>query len=787
MGRKIVFNLLEGTGTALAPANGWLSIRPTNEYANGNFLVVATTTEERVRNGMVTFPDVQPTPVMDPNSGKYPWAYIVRYRDDNGYSKSWNVLVPTGTGDLQGSQLVQVVPDGVHYNIMQGPAGPAGDGLHVYGAYPTFAALQAANPHPKRGDSFLVGSKLYVWDGTSWGASSDLQGAKGDKGDKGATGERGATGLTGEKGDTGVTPNINAIANTGAPGSTVVVAQSGTPEAPVLAFTIPRGDPGLQGPQGEKGDPGEKGDTGDIGAGVPIGGVENQVIASTGTGSSVWVNATDLPNVATATSVTDGDATTLDAAKTYADSVRPKSVDLISKLRAPIVISHRGGSSVFPEHSMDGYIASINSGFLPEQDIQFLSDGTPVCIHDTTLNRTTTGTGNVSSTSLATWKSLEILNPVAGGKTSTTVTFEEALDRLGGTTVMVPEIKSGATNAQADACIQMVKDRNLDRSVLFQSFDYAIAKRVAAAGLECVYLLSNTLPTQTPATMLADGIKWAGPSTAMSTANITTLVNGGIKVMPYTLKTRAQVKALPSNISGYFSDDPWWNANQLQADTVPRWESGNAWPMGRIFGTKVGGTATDIVDWSSWFNIEGNSLRFAGMTSATAVAGTPALVTVDLGHLIGGTINRPAYVEFTVTFGRHAKGETTGVGATIWRNSSNSEAFFADAAYAGQEAFTFQARRNGQMQGWSYTAGADAVSLGTAVMGTPVPTNATFNTRTVRFRLELGTSWIAFFNLTDNVAFTASMAKTGPFNVGLRFNGTEATISDVRAGAYIER
>lgn len=80
-----------------------------------------------------------------------------------------------------------------------------------------------------------------------------------------------------------------------------------------------------------------------------------------------------------------------------------------------------------------------------------------------------------------------------------------------------------------------------------------------------------------------------------------------------------------------------------------------------------------------------------------------------------------------------------------------------------------------------------AVSLGTAVMGTPVPTNSTYNTRTVRFRLELSTSWMGFFNLTDNVAFTASMAKTGPFNVGLRFKGTEATISDVRAGAYSER
>ena len=298
MGRKIVFNLLEGTGTALAPATGWLSIRPTNEYANGNFLVVATTTEERVRNGVVTFPDVQPTPDADPNTDKYPWAYIFTFRDSNGYSKSWNALVPAGTGDLQGSQLVQVVADDVHYNIMQGPPGPAGDGLYVYGAYPTFAALQEAQPNPKRGDSFLVGSKLYVWDGTSWGASADLQGAKGDKGDKGATGDRGATGLTGLKGNTGVTPNINAIANTGAPGSTAAVAQFGTPEAPVITFTIPRGDQGLQGVQGEKGD---RGDTGLPGAGVPTGGTLGEVIFSTGDGTTNWDFPVNLVENATPT------------------------------------------------------------------------------------------------------------------------------------------------------------------------------------------------------------------------------------------------------------------------------------------------------------------------------------------------------------------------------------------------------------------------------------------------------------------------------------------------------
>lgn len=590
MGRKIVFNLLEGTGTALAPANGWLSIRPTNEYANGNFLVIATTTEERVRNGMVTFPDVQPTPAMDPNSGKYPWAYIVRYRDDNGYSKSWNVLVPTGTGDLQGSQLVQVVPDGVHYNIMQGPAGPAGDGLHVYGAYPTFAALQAANPHPKRGDSFLVGSKLYVWDGTAWGASSDLQGAKGDKGDKGATGERGATGLTGEKGDTGVTPNINAIANTGAPGSTVTVDQSGTPESPVLAFTIPRGDPGLQGPQGAKGDPGEKGDTGDIGAGVPTGGEINQVVVSNGAGSSSWANITDLPNVATTDTVTNGDASTLDAAKAYADSLhpprtknlpagitdRPGSFNTTTKVYTPDSFVRSGARSALESskagNQLAGTINAANIDLVTTTQIVYMGDSEVV------------GTGAVVGTQDASAQAMAQLR-TAG------YTMSDGM-------ILCNDNNLGAGLTNRDSRIAMTGTWLLaGNSVTPTSMDYQyhVSSKVSGSSLTFsfrqpttridLYVFGNTAPftyqvdsgsvtTYTPTgNNQVETIKISGLTSAVHTLKVTTTTTGTVYVLGARGYTAYSSEISKVGFWGAFAPAglprTWWSSPELLARTQP--------------------------------------------------------------------------------------------------------------------------------------------------------------------------------------------------------------------------
>lgn len=70
------------------------------------------------------------------------------------------------------------------------------------------------------------------------------RGATGEAGPTGATGDTGPQGPQGEQGETGATPVITAVAETGEPGTDVTVVQTGTPEAPILTFTIPRGTPG---------------------------------------------------------------------------------------------------------------------------------------------------------------------------------------------------------------------------------------------------------------------------------------------------------------------------------------------------------------------------------------------------------------------------------------------------------------------------------------------------------------------------------------------------------------
>lgn len=66
-----------------------------------------------------------------------------------------------------------------------------------------------------------------------------------------------------------------------------------------------------------------------------------------------------------------------------------------------MVVAHRGASSAVPEHTLDAYVAAIESGAdALECDVRLTRDGHLVCVHDRTVNRTSDGSGVVSELDL---------------------------------------------------------------------------------------------------------------------------------------------------------------------------------------------------------------------------------------------------------------------------------------------------------------------------------------------------------------------------------------------------
>jgi glycerophosphoryl diester phosphodiesterase len=69
------------------------------------------------------------------------------------------------------------------------------------------------------------------------------------------------------------------------------------------------------------------------------------------------------------------------------------------KLALPRWIAHRGGGSLAPENTLGGIRLAARLGFRAvEFDVMLSGDGTPVLIHDETLERTTNGVGRVCAT-----------------------------------------------------------------------------------------------------------------------------------------------------------------------------------------------------------------------------------------------------------------------------------------------------------------------------------------------------------------------------------------------------
>lgn len=123
-------------------------------------------------------------------------------------------------------------------------------------------------------------------------------------------------------------------------------------------------------------------------------------------------------------------------------------------------VNHRGYNSVAPENTLSAFKLSKKMGFdIVEADVSFTADGYAVLLHDTTVDRTSNGTGTIGNLTLASVRSLDFGSwksaDYAGEKIPT---FEEfiALCRNIGLHPYI-EIKAPASRAQIEGLVATVK------------------------------------------------------------------------------------------------------------------------------------------------------------------------------------------------------------------------------------------------------------------------------------------------------------------------------------------
>lgn len=429
--------------------------------------------------------------------------------------------------------------------------------------------------------------------------------------------------------------------------------------------------------------------------------------------------------------------------------------NLVDRLPARWYVAHRGGASRYGEHSIESYRAALAAGFVPEQDLSALADGTLVPLHDSTVDRTMTGgAGAVTGFTLPQWKALRIKGARPGAPLAIPPTWDEVLAELGGRCVLLPEIKPGTPT---QAVIDSITSRSLGRSVIVQSFTLDDVTAAAAAGVAGMYLSDVVTDF---AAVRAAGVEFLGVSVSAPSraAYIANAVGAGLVVAVYGVTNIATATAvLAEGAAGVFADDPWWISGQYLTRDGDPFREQVPWPHLVTTGTAAAAAF--------------KSPNEFGRSYASAI---DAVVTGQewAGTRPGGNVRIDATLRFTGP--ASSEDRWAGIAYGVWP----SETTFTDAQTAGQNAYHAIIRRNGTLNLYKNTAAVGTTALGTFA-GTAAA--AAGKEGSVRVRLEINATGVTWTNLTTGQQVTSTdTALRTPGRLALSFNGADCMVSDVR-------
>lgn len=145
-----------------------------------------------------------------------------------------------------------------------------------------------------------------------------------------------------------------------------------------------------------------------------------------------------------------------------------------------VLDAHRCGAGEERENSISGAERVLATGTVHVLDVDSrpLADGTPVLMHDLDVARTTDHEGRVSDYTPETWR--DVMLDTGDGQPEPAPTFEAFLDAVAGRAVITVEAKDPAGVPRLAA---IIRDRRLERSVMINTNDPAVAMGIHKLGL----------------------------------------------------------------------------------------------------------------------------------------------------------------------------------------------------------------------------------------------------------------------------------------------------------------
>lgn len=471
----------------------------------------------------------------------------------------------------------------------------------------------------------------------------------------------------------------------------VVIDVGPAPEPVVVPVLGPTGPTGAKGDTGAAGAPGAQGAKGDTGA----------------------TGAQGAQGAQGAKGDTGPQGPAVDPATLAAVYAR-KGAATVAKLTYPLAIAHRGAGNLYPESTRTAYVASVaQTGLQAVEggDIQATLDGGLIDCHDSTVDRTLTGSGNVNSYTIGGIKRLTVdaSSWFGGGypdATQEVCSVQDILGIVGGNKVLTPEVKD-SKDSTAAALGNAIKAKGLEDSTIVASFTLSNLQVPELAGVNTMFTVGTIATCPPPATLVAAKVTfvcvdlWSAGDHA---AFVAALHAVGIKAGVYTVDHQAHWDtALGYGYDFAYSNDPVYTSRIYSAyrTTTTTWHQNGVWSHGMHLtgsGTYTKASRGDIVGAPGAYRWRMPPATSGGAGAVNPVANPAGTYTVDVS-LVGEAVSG-----------------NTNEGACIYVGASNDSIDGAPGNVYSSN--LFKLRQNGAINAWRIDGAGNAVVTYTGLVAT---------------------------------------------------------------------
>ncbi|WP_347551491.1 glycerophosphodiester phosphodiesterase family protein [Pseudalkalibacillus hwajinpoensis] len=234
-----------------------------------------------------------------------------------------------------------------------------------------------------------------------------------------------------------------------------------------------------------------------------------------------------------------------------------------------LTIAHRGASGYAPENTMAAFEKAVDmKSDLFELDVQMSKDGELVVIHDTSVDRTTNGSGMVKDLTLDELQSLDAGSWFGEEFAGEPIpTLGEVLDEYRGKTGILIELKSPSLYPGIEEKVaEELRERNMDKpnnnKIIVQSFDHESVQTFNSilpsvpTGVLVGY--SSTGISDEALNEFATYAEYVNPSKSMINVNLVDRIHElGMETHPWTVRDLESAESLlNAGVDGIITDYP---------------------------------------------------------------------------------------------------------------------------------------------------------------------------------------------------------------------------------------